>query len=80
LSKFIPYGFVNIDIETCHEYGGAVKFIACIGDPVVIKKILMHLKEKTTIATTLVADRKFRDHRELKNRKPIFPGYRQWVF
>ena len=36
----------NIDIETCVECGGAVKVIACIEDPVVIKKILAHLKEK----------------------------------
>ncbi len=27
----------NIDIETCSECGGAVKIIACIEDPVVIK-------------------------------------------
>ncbi len=38
----------NIDIETCVECGGAVKVIACIEDPVVIKKILAHLKEKTS--------------------------------
>jgi hypothetical protein len=36
----------NIDIETCRECGGAVKVIACIEDPVVIQKILTHLKEK----------------------------------
>jgi len=36
----------NIDIETCSECGGAVKVIACIEDPVVIQKILDHLKEK----------------------------------
>ena len=36
----------NIDIETCRECGGAVKVIACIEDPVVIQKILNHLKEK----------------------------------
>lgn len=38
----------NIDIETCGECGGAVKVIACIEDPVVIKKILAHLKEKAS--------------------------------
>jgi hypothetical protein len=38
----------NIDIETCPKCGRAVKVIACIEDPVVIKKILTHLKEKTT--------------------------------
>jgi hypothetical protein len=37
----------NIDIETCGECGGAVKVIACIEDPVVIRKILTHLKEET---------------------------------
>jgi hypothetical protein len=36
----------NIDIETGRECGGAVKVIACIEDPVVIKKILTHLREK----------------------------------
>jgi hypothetical protein len=36
----------NIDIETCRECGGAMKVIACIEDPVVIKKILEHLKTK----------------------------------
>ena len=32
--------------ETCSECGGAVKAIASIEDPVAIKKILAHLKEK----------------------------------
>ena len=36
----------NIDIETCQACGGPVKIIACMEDPVVIKKILDHLKEK----------------------------------
>ena len=36
----------NIDIETCRECGGSVKVIACIEDPVVIKKILDYLNEK----------------------------------
>lgn len=36
----------NIDIETCRECECAVKVIACIEDPVVIQKILNHLKEK----------------------------------
>jgi hypothetical protein len=34
------------DIETCSECGGTVKVIDCIEDPVVIKKILGHLREK----------------------------------
>jgi len=40
----------NIDIETCSECGGTVKVIACIEDPVVIKKILSHLNEKVASA------------------------------
>jgi hypothetical protein len=36
----------NIDIETCSACGGAMKVIACIEDPVVIKRILDHLKHK----------------------------------
>jgi len=38
----------NIDIETCSECGGAVKVIAGIENPVVIKKILTHLKQKNS--------------------------------
>ena len=34
----------TIDIESYSEGGGTVKVIACIEDPVVIKKILTHLK------------------------------------
>jgi hypothetical protein len=33
----------DIDVESCDQCGGAVKMIACIEDPVVIKKILNHL-------------------------------------
>ena len=36
----------NIDIATGRECGGAVKVIACIEDPVVIKQSLDHLKRK----------------------------------
>ncbi len=36
----------NIDIETCSGCGGAMKVIACIEDPIVIKQILDHLKHK----------------------------------
>lgn len=39
----------NIDIETCRECGDAMKVIACIEDPGVIKKILEHLKQKGEI-------------------------------
>lgn len=31
----------NIDVQTCHACGGAVKVIACIEDPLVIKKIFI---------------------------------------
>jgi len=34
----------NIDIEICSKCGGEVKVIACIEDPAVIKKILIHLQ------------------------------------
>ena len=40
----------NIDIETCGKCGGRMNVIACIEDAVVIKKILIHLKEKSTSA------------------------------
>ena len=36
----------NIDIETCSVCGGSMKVIACIEDPLVIKKILTHLRGK----------------------------------
>jgi len=38
----------NIDIEVCEKCKGPVKIIACVEDPVVIEKILKHLKERTT--------------------------------
>ena len=39
-------GVSGIDMETCRECGGPVRLIACIEDPVVIKKILTHLDEQ----------------------------------
>ena len=39
----------NIDIERCDICGKKVKLIACIEDPVVIKKILAHLKDQTPV-------------------------------
>jgi hypothetical protein len=39
----------GIDIKTCRECGGAVKVIACIEDPVLVKRILAHLKEKVAL-------------------------------
>ncbi len=41
----------NIDIETCRDCGGTMKIIACIEDPIVIRKILNHL-HKNGPATT----------------------------
>ena len=41
----------KIDILTCEQCGGAVKVIASIEDPVVIKKILAHLARWTEAAT-----------------------------
>jgi len=39
----------NIDVETCQVCGAAAKVIACIEDPVVIRKILNHLQEKSSL-------------------------------
>ncbi len=36
----------RIDIETCRHCGGALKIIASIEDPAVIKRILEHLKRR----------------------------------
>ena len=41
----------QIDIEVCDHCGGAVKVIASIEDPVVIKKILDHLARRAEAAT-----------------------------
>ena len=47
----------NIDVEKCRACGGTAKVIACIEDPVVIKKILAHLEKKApTIAASLLPD------------------------
>ena len=49
----------SIDVERCRICGGSAKVIACIEDPVVIKKILTHLEEKaaTRVALLLPASR-----------------------
>jgi hypothetical protein len=39
----------NIDIDQCERCGKQMKVIACIEDPVVIKKILAYLKEQTPV-------------------------------
>ncbi len=36
----------NIDISICEACGGAIKIVASIEDPVVIKQILTHLQRK----------------------------------
>ena len=41
----------KIDILTCEHCGGAVKVIASIEDPVVIKTILDHLARRAEAAT-----------------------------
>ena len=41
----------KIDIETCDHCGGAVKVIASIEDPAVIKQILAHLEQRAAPAT-----------------------------
>ena len=40
----------NIDVDRCAHCGGPAKVIACIEDPVVIKKILSHLLGKALSA------------------------------
>mgnify|MGYP003572491105 FL=1 len=40
----------GIDIETCPACGGALRIIACIEDPAVIKKILTHIDSKNACA------------------------------
>ena len=37
----------KLDVETCRVCGGSARVIACIEDPVVIKKILTYLEEKS---------------------------------
>ena len=51
LDKIAPGDLVKIDILTCEHWGGAVKVIASIEDPVVIKKILNHLARRAEAAT-----------------------------
>jgi hypothetical protein len=38
----------NIDLEICQHCGGAVQIIACIEDPLIIEKILTHLRNINT--------------------------------
>jgi len=39
----------RIDVETCQACGGAVKILASIEDPVVIRKILAHVGETASV-------------------------------
>ena len=39
-----PKRVFKIDIQTCSACGSAMKVIACIEDPIVIKQILDHLQ------------------------------------
>ena len=36
----------HTDVEICPKCGGSVKIIACIEDPTVIERILLHLASK----------------------------------
>jgi hypothetical protein len=40
----------DIDVETCDQYGGGIKIIACIEYPMVIKKILDHIDSKSAVS------------------------------
>jgi hypothetical protein len=44
----------KIDVEMCRVCGGSARVIACIEDPVVIKKILVHLQEKLPARAALL--------------------------
>ena len=44
----------SIDVEKCRICGGTAKVIACIEDPVVIKKILTHLEKKEPMRVVLL--------------------------
>ena len=43
----------KLDIETCEHCGGAVKVLASIADPAVIKKILEHLDRRAELVTAV---------------------------
>jgi hypothetical protein len=44
----------KIDVEMCRVCGGSARVIACIEDPVIIKKILVHLQEKLPARAALL--------------------------
>jgi hypothetical protein len=43
----------NIDITICSRCGGAVSIIACIEDPLIIKKTLAHLDANSGAPATV---------------------------
>ena len=51
LFQIAPGDLVKIDILTCEDCGGAVKVLASIEDPAVIKQILAHLDRRAAPAT-----------------------------
>jgi hypothetical protein len=62
----------NMDIETCSECGGDVRIIACIEDPVVIRKILTHLDNTaSSAAIALLPDRLSRPHFHVRWAMPL---------
>ena len=46
------YYFTSQLLETCAQCGGSVMVIACIGDRVVIEKIMLHLEKKGALPAT----------------------------
>ncbi len=40
----------DMDVEICDQCGGGIKDIACIEDPMVIKKILDHMNSKSAVS------------------------------
>ena len=65
----------DIDIETCRVCGGSMKVIACIEDPLVIKKILTHLRGKGLYVDDVSVCRRAGRHRRAtcsaEIRKPV---------
>jgi hypothetical protein len=49
LDNIAPGDLVKIDILTCEHCGGAVKVIASMEDPAVIKQVLEHLDRRTVL-------------------------------
>jgi hypothetical protein len=62
----------HIDIETCEPCGGAVKIIASVEDPAVIKTIFAHL-EKTSRTPATRASPPAAKHNTFSPSKVVFP-------